>query len=143
MTTQNEARAAIYRAWISDFGSTAPFRLDNEKQIYGTQSTEIPQGSSWARLVVRHTSSNLDSLGPPGGRKFRRDGNVIVSVFTPLDTFTETVDAIVRTARQVFEGKTLTPNTVYFRAVSVNEIGPDGPWFQVNVTAPFHYFETK
>jgi hypothetical protein len=70
---------------------------------------------------------------------------VIVQVFAPLtagEGLTQ-AEALAIIARDAFEGKTAGAGQVWFRNVAINEIGPDGPWFQINVSADFLYDETK
>lgn len=101
--------------------------------------TELP----WARVSMRHNRGEQDTLaGPMGNRLFIRDGSVIVQVFTPLGEGLTRAYSLGKVAADAFEGKA-TPKGVWFRSVRLREIGPDGNWFQVNVTADFEYNEAK
>ncbi len=130
MTTQSQAKEAIYGAFKS--GWSNPYYFDNEV-------VETEDGN-WARLTVRHSTSNQETLGPVGNRKFQRNGNVIVQLFTKLGEATDDVDSLSATIRAIFEGKTISG--VNFSSVNVREIGPSGAWYQTNIEAPFNYTET-
>lgn len=132
MTTQSQAREAIYNAFKAGWSGIPTYYFDNE--VVNTEE------GSWLRLSVRHTASNQHTLGPSGSRKFQRNGSVIVQVFTDPGTATSDVDTISLLVRAIFEGKTI--EGVNFNSVSVREIGPSGAWYQTNIEAPFNYIET-
>lgn len=136
MTTQNDARGAIYTAFDTDWGGLSAFTFDNE-------NFDPPAGANWARLVVRHDARVQESLGAVNSRKFQSGGSVIIQCFTPLDKGVSPADTLSTAARAVFEGKTLTPENIRFTAAVVTEIGPTDDWYQVNVEAFFTYTETK
>ncbi len=50
--------------------------------------------------------------------------------------------SLAETVVSAFEGTT-TERGVEFRNTRLNEIGPDGDWFQINVLADFTYDEVK
>ncbi len=98
----------------------------------------------WARVSVQHNVSPQRTFGEPGNRRFERLGIVIVQVFTPMSieqsvTLAEDLGII---ARDAFEGRT-TPGGVWFRNARLQEVGPDDPWWQLNVSAEFTYDELK
>lgn len=138
MTTLAQARERIYESFVTDWGATSPFTLDNE-------AYDTPVGSEWVRVAVRHNASNQETLGGIGNRKYERIGSVFVQCFTPLDKGLAAADNLAAAARAIFEGKTLAPagEAIHFFDVVVREIGPDGAWYQVNVEAFFTYHETK
>lgn len=131
MTTQSQAKEAIYQA-LKDTWSSTPFYFDNEV-------TEDEVGN-WVRLSVRHSISQQHTLGPVGSRKFQRSGSVIIQLFTLLGTATDEVDTLASALRSIYEGKTI--NGVSFSSVGVRELGPSGAWYQTNIEAPFNYTET-
>lgn len=137
MTTLNEARERIYQTFATEFVATSGrYTFDNTEY-------DPPEGLPWARLVVRHSGSNQECLGPVGRRKFERIGSVIVQVFVPLDSGTQEADTVSRAVRLIFEGRTLSPEAIRFTDCVVQEIGPDGAWYQQNVEAFFTYTETR
>jgi len=100
----------------------------------------------WARISISHNppAGGQRTFGQPGGRRFSRAGLLTVQVFTPMSsdqsiTMAENLGII---ARDAFEGIS-SPSGVYFRRVGIQEIGPDDPWFQLNVTATFEYDQLK
>lgn len=135
MTTLNEARAKIYSTFIAEYALSA-FTFDNE-------DFDPPAGAPWVWLVVRHITSQQESLGGVGRRKFDRPALLIASVFVPLDQGTTAADNLVTAIRDIYEGRTLTPENVRFNAGSPREIGEDGSYFQMNVELQFSYTERK
>jgi hypothetical protein len=138
MTTLNQARERIYQQFVTDGGLVHQVTL-----TFDNDDFDPPEGTPWARLSVRHRASTQESLGGVGLRKFERIGAVIVQCFVPLDKGTQAADTLATAARNVFEGKTFTPEAIHFFDVVVREIGPDDAWYQVNVEAFFIYHETK
>ena len=135
MTTLNEARGAVYSAFVVGWGATSPITFDNENFD--------PPAGVWARMVVRHAGRDQESLGGLGARKFESVGSVIVQCFGPLDTGTALVDTLAQVAQGIFEGKTLTPEGIRFTSAVVTEIGPTEDWMQVNVESLFSYTQLK
>jgi len=137
MTTLNQARGRIYQDFVTGWGTTSALTFDNEK-------FSPPATANWVRLSVRHNASTQKSLGAVGNRKFMRGGSVFVQCFTALDSGVSGADNLATVARNIFEGITLSPETVYFTDVVVREIGPtDDGYYQINVEASFDYDETK
>lgn len=136
MTTANEAREAIYEAFVAVW--TEEYSFDNEE-------FDPPKSDPWARLVVRHDPAIGETLGPVGHRRFTRSGTVYVQVFVPEDTGTTDMDALAETVRDAFEGVTLVGTTVRFEAVTVREIGESDTdkFYLTMVEAPFEYDETR
>ena len=100
----------------------------------------------WARMSIFHGLSFQQTAGPVGGRIFQRNGNVLINIFAPLSNgqgLTQ-AEALATIAGNAFEGKTAGPGgCIWFRNVSIQEIGPDGAWFQFNINADFLYDELK
>lgn len=98
----------------------------------------------WARVTVQHfVGAQVTLSGATGARRFRHNGLVTVQLFAPSGEGLETLDAAATIVKQAFEGVTTSPGRVLFRNVRVNEIGPDGQWFNVNVLADFEYDEVR
>ena len=136
MTTLNEARGAIYAAFVAGWGATSAFTFDNENY-------SAPAEAVWARVTVRHGSRAQESLGPVNGRKFESSGSVIVQCFAPLDSGASLADTLAQVAQGIYEGKTLSPEQIRFTSSTIREIGPTEDWYQINVEATFTYTETK
>jgi hypothetical protein len=138
VTTQNEARKAVYEAFVAEWDDLTPYTLDNE-------DFDAPETGPWVRLAVRHTDAGQETLGPDGSRRFFRRASALVQVFVPINKGTFDMDAYTSAARDVFEGVRLVGTTVRFGDVVVRETGPDRErkWYQAVVEAPFQYDETK
>lgn len=135
MTTINEAREAVYERWrVNSPLPVAQYFFDNER---GAPDGSLP----WARLVVRHLGSRQETLGPPGGRRFRRKAAVMIQVFTLADDGQQSADVLVQAARAVFEGVSFSG--LRFFAAGSREAPNDGKWNLQLVTAEFDYEETK
>lgn len=100
---------------------------------------ELGKPLPWARFSMRHTSGRQDTLAPVGQRRFLAGGIVTVQVFTPFGdgrTLSDQVVAVVKTALRARHS-----SGVWFNDVRIEELGQDGPWFNVNVVADFRYQE--
>ena len=137
MTTLNQAREAIYAAFVAkwDVGPVSGYTFDNEEY-------DPLEGEPWVRLAVRHTDARQETLGRVGNRRFSRRGTAFVHVFVPLDTGTQKADDLTSQAKSIFEGVSLPGTTVRFLKVESNETGVDGSWFGTLVRAKFEYDET-
>lgn len=135
--TLDEAVKRIYETFITDWAATSPFTLDNEDY------TPPKPTDDWVRVAIRHSGGGQASLGDVGNRKFDRFGSVFVQCFTPIDKGRKGADTLAAVARTIFEGKTLSPESIRFTSASVREIGPERGWYQVNMEASFNYTETK
>lgn len=136
VATLNEARERIYQTFVTGWGATSPFVFDNEK-------LDTPVDTDWVRVSVRHTASRQDTLGAVGNRKFLRFGSVIVQCFSKEDGGAGAAGTLAITARNLFEGKTLSPEGIWFNAVDIREIGASEGWYQINVEATFSYEQVK
>ena len=97
----------------------------------------------WARVVLRHTSASQVSLsGAVGTRRFQRNGILTIQVFEPPGKGLSGATDLPKIIQDAFEGVE-TASGVWFRDVTVNEIGPDGDFFQTNIVAFFEYDEVK
>jgi hypothetical protein len=96
------------------------------------------EGNTWGRLTVRQTSATRASLG--NACRFRRFGTVYVQIFVPKNTGLETADAIGEALVEAFENAGQIGN-VWFRDVSLREVGPDADssFYQTNVEASYTF----
>lgn len=100
--------------------------------------------AAWARVTVKHSGASQGALSSAvGDRLWERRGIIVVQVFTTLDAGGGLVlsDALANVAKNAFEGA--STSSLWFRNVRLTEIGADGPWFQVNVTADFEYTDRR
>ena len=139
--TITEARDDIlkmaYDAWVA-----AGYTANN--LIYDDKDGSIPtNGERWARITVRHETGSQASLsGGLGTQKYLRTGTVFVQIFEPSGEGLSSIDNSAKIIMDAFEGKS-SPNGVWFRNVTFQEIGPDGNFFNGNVTIGFEYNELK
>jgi hypothetical protein len=146
MTTLSAARDAINAQFKTAWDAgTAPLNAGTPFAIYwdGAESTTLPPGDkTWARVTIRHNTGSQQTFGPTGGRSFNRLGVIIVQVFVPAQEGLTLADVLATIVRSAFEGKHATADSgVWFHHARVNEVGPDGPWYQVNVLVEFVYEE--
>lgn len=143
-TARDEIHEVFQAAW--DAGAGAYNGGTVPPVAYEGRAFTTPQAAPWARIRVRHVTGGQATLsgGLGGGSRprFRKTGTVIVSIFQPVEAGGDTLQAenLAKVAKAAFEGKA-TPSQVWFRDVVPNEVGIDGPWFQVNVIASFDYDE--
>ena len=148
--THSQARDGLFERFNTDW--TALAGAQNNGVVPHVDWQGDDDGSKrdtsqpWARISIFHALSFQQTSGPVGGRIFQRTGSIIVNVFAPLSSgegLTQ-AEALATIAQNAFEGKTAGPGgCIWFRNVSINEIGPDGAWFQFNITADFLYDELK
>lgn len=120
---------------------------ESENVIWDDTRRDIPgeenPPATWARVTVRHLTSEQASLSDEAGvRRYTRRGQVTVQIFTPQGDGLVAADTIASAIQDAFLGVS-TPNGVWFRSVRTNEVGIDGPWFQTNVLAEFQYDEVR
>lgn len=130
--TINDAREAIYSAFVTGWADAAPYTFENE-------NFDPPAGAAWVRLSVRHRAAVTDTLGVTSKRKVLRIGGAVLQIFTPRDQGMQEADELAETFRSIFEGKTITPATLWFTTVSTREAGPDGEWLMLVCDASFTY----
>lgn len=137
MTTLSEAREAVYQRFASNWDTgDAAITLENEKFDGDAQT------APWCRVAVRSQTSGQETLGPVGGRIFRRHATVFVQIFTKKAEGGMSVGSgLAETARNIFEGRSFSG--LDFTSVDISESGPDGKWYQHLVEAPFDYDEIK
>ena len=112
--------------------------------LYTDKHKDPPDDASYARIKVIHNIFDQVTVGGKkasggSGQRFRRFGIVTVQVFTISGGGQVASDAFVDVALAAFEGQNTGSDRIEFRNARVNEIGQDGPWFQVNVIAEFDY----
>lgn len=116
--------------------------------IFDNSDEQPPDGTNppptWARVTVRHVTSGQAALSDQSGkRRYTRRGLVTIQLFVPFsEGGLASADTIASSLQGAFLGVS-TPNGVWFRNVRTNEVGVDGPWFQMNVLADFQYDEVR
>lgn len=131
--TMAEARDAIYGlltpAWNAASAS-APLFYDNKDG----QAPAVP--TTWGRLSIRWAGGSRAALGPNG--TWRRTGFVFAQIFVPHGSKTASADAIGEALTQALESPGAVGN-IWFRDAGPQDIGSDGAYHQVNVTAQFQF----
>ena len=132
--TLPDARIAIYTRFISSWGSTTPIAFDNEN--FNNTGNE-----SWVRCSVRHIPSGADTIAPIGSRRYLRNGNAFIQIFTRSGEGTQEADRLAQQARDIFEG--IRVGLVRFNDAQIVEIPSDGLWYNIVVEIAFEYDERK
>lgn len=103
-----------------------------------------PEGEApYARVTVRHGSSPQASLTSGAGFvRYENSGIITVQVRYPLKSggFSANAKGLAQVARAAFQGKK-TASQVWFRNARINEVGPAGAYYLINVVAEFLYDE--
>ncbi len=93
-------------------------------------------GTAWVRLQILTGESFGLSLGSTA---IRAQGIMLASIFTPAEQgdklALEIADEIVSACNSTTI--TLAGNTTILRTPSINPVGRDGAWYQINVSMPF------
>jgi len=138
--TENEARVILCNQlinnWDTDVGLPAvPYYLDNEAQK--------PEGLVEYILmrVIHFPGPQQHTLGGTGNRKFRRRGRVQIQVRTDVDIGLQRLDFLGRTARLLFEAKTISG--VMLHDGTFVEQGRVGEHYGGEVSVEFSYDEIK
>ena len=96
----------------------------------------------WCRVTIKHVSGGQATLRGSGAL-FQHNGIVIVQVFASArdNTGSTVATRLAMVASKAFEGRR-TPN-VWFKSVRYEEIGREGTWYQINVSADFEWNERR
>ena len=114
-------------------------KYDNVPNDQVPPATAMP----WARVAVRHTTSDQASLcGALGTQRWKRKGVLVVQIFELTGQGLIGTTDLPKIIQDAYEG-VRTVGGVWFTKVTINEIGPDGDFYQTNVTASFEYDEIK
>lgn len=134
--TEAQAIEAIYQRFADAWTNGIPYHFENE----GAESA-----GSWARVSIRHTTSQQLTMGSAPSRKFERRGVIMVQLWSPIDQGRAAMSALVADARTVFEGRTITAggSAINCYAAATQESPTDGAWFMCSVVIPIRYIETR
>ena len=95
---------------------------------------------AWARVSVQGAGARQASLGAVGSRRCRSAGLVYVQVFAPIGVGANQALAVADDVATALRG--VTASSVRLKAPSINPIGRDEGYYQVNVTTPFEFDQT-
>lgn len=112
--------------------------------LYPNTNQQPPTGTTpWARASLVHTTGGQATLANHNGqRRYERVGIFTAQIFVPIGEGLSRGNALAKIVADAYEG-TATPSQIWFRDVRKTEVGPDGSWYQINVTASFTYDEVK
>lgn len=134
----DEILALFKTAWDTT-GHGARVKYDN----VGKTSVPPTGQNPWCRVILRHTNSAQASLsGDAGTRRFQRNGILTIQVFEPIGKGLSGSTDLPKIVQDAYEGVETTSG-IWFRDVTLKEIGRDGDFYQTNVVAIFEYDEIK
>lgn len=141
--TPDEARSAVYSRFLDQWDDRTVVALEGREDDNSEPGPDV----RWVRLSVRNLGGGQLTLGPTGGRKYRREASAFVQVFTPSSKGMGPGATLAHEARAILEGTTITVGTerVEFYDGTIREIplGAGEKSLQVNVEVRFSYDETK
>lgn len=144
--TYSEAVDAILEVFKTAWDANAPNpTLVDYQNVSVANNVKLPPDAelSWARVTLEHLDGGQGSLsGGLGTQRYDRDGNLTIQIFTPAGTGLSEGHSLAKIVTDAYDG-IATSNGVWFRNARVNEIGPDGDWYQINVIIDFNYDEIK
>ncbi len=143
MTTLAEARDAVIS--LIDAAWKAASASSSIRMLYANVPGDKPDSSvpnssapSWARTSVQILAAGQSTQGK---RRFRTIGSVTVQIFTPYGDGHTLGDTLSKVITDVLRGHVGSASGVDFFDVTPIEIGQDGSWFNINVTADFTFQE--
>ncbi len=138
MTTLNEARVAVVDRFLASITGIPASRvvLQNEDEKFTDGSD-----AAWMRLSVLHQTRGQETLGKSGNRKYRSFAQVVVQVYTLIDTGLQSGDTLATEAKDIFEGVNF--GGLAFNNGMVRESGPGGKWYMHIAEIDFDYEEIK
>lgn len=140
-TARDEIYALFNVTWVAE---TPPITTTVPPIAWEGVPFTPPTAAPWAAITIRHTAGGQATLtgGLGDGVRFNKVGTINIAVWTPNEAGegVAVAEQLALVAKKAFEGQA-TASQVWFRDVVAREVGPDGPWFQWNVTASFTYDE--
>lgn len=132
----------ILTAWQAGGAPSAsvPMHYDNVKADKPGEDGTTTNAGPWARTTVRTTDSPQSTMGKR--RRYLTEGTVTVQIFTAVGDGHALGDTLAQVVLDALRAVSGSPDTLWFFDATANEIGVDGPWFQINVGAIFRYQET-
>ena len=128
----NAVRQAIEQRMVSNWAGPATVAYENTR-------FDQPAGSQWLRLTVREGESETAGLkGSAIG--VRRNGLIIVQVFTPAGDGTKSAREAADSVAAIFEHQRFSGITTYNASISVVGMTKDS-WHQINVTIPYWSYD--
>mgnify|MGYP006409817341 CR=1 FL=1 len=92
---------------------------------------DTPNNEGWVRLNILNGEGDYRAIN----KLKRHTGIIVVQIFVPRDTGTSTIRQYADYASSIFDGRKF--NDVVCGVGSIETIGADDIWYQVNVTIPY------
>lgn len=105
-------------------------------------STVDNQENPWVRITVAEIGGGQETLGPAGSRRFRRNAQVTIQIFTPKLEGTTSARKLAAEARVIFEGVSLSGGLDFNNARILPTLVEE-KWQQTSVEADFQFEEIK
>lgn len=143
-TTINDAREAVYQAFVAGWADRTVYRLEGAER-----GAEPAVDVEWVRVVVRNFTGTTETLGDVAQKKHRRNASVIMSIFTPADQGMKAGAEHAQFALDIFESQNIAvpgkSETLDFIAGDVREIplDDDEKSRMTEVEVPFAFTQTK
>jgi len=98
---------------------------------WGNADLNIPNNSEWVRFNILNGNSAYRAIN---GLK-RHTGIINIQLFTPLNKGTNTIRGYADTIATIFDGQAF--KDVVCDVASVETVGTDDKWYQMNVNIPY------
>lgn len=124
--------------WVNNMG------LSQQNIFHQNRRSDKPEEGefTWCRFSLFNTSFNKSSLGNfNGNSQYDRNALLLIELMTPIDNGID--DVTTQSILDIYEGGVPSLSGIWFRQVSVNEIGINDNWFQTNITAEVLYNQVK
>lgn len=107
---------------------------------YEAMPGSVPTSETiWIRPTLRHATGGQVSLtGATGSIKWSREGTLWVQIFAPMGGGLSAAYEFAQKVLTAYQG-VHTEHCVWFRNHRINEVGPDGEFYQINVLIDFIY----
>lgn len=135
-----EAYAAVKRHFNDNFTAARP----SVPIAWPNIDFEFPNNSPFVRFSMQGNIGTQASLGDISSGQvvsFRRQGVIIIQCFGLASTGDSEALAIADDALKIFEGR--HADSVWFRNFRPVDVGPDGAWYQINVTGDYVFDTIK
>lgn len=126
------AREELFTAFGTFWAGRTPIAWQNVP-FDPSDLTDSEKDDGWVRVTLLHAGGDIAALGTTF---FRRTGQIIVQCFAEVGrgmdhayTLAEAVASFYQTHR----------GNVRIRQPSIVDIGPEGAWYQLNVSGEFSY----
>lgn len=130
--------ADVEKYWEASIKSG--FDIASIKFVFQNAPDDLQNQSNIPEMVecdINFLASRQASLGAVGTRFFRRTGDVIMRVYTPLGQGTRRDKEIIDIILNLFEGKTF--NGIVTQTIDFRRIGSVGDKFVTTVRIPFYF----